>query len=183
MTPFPQCSWLLSTAAVLVLAACGGSAGDSTAAGSDRPAAGSSVRPSAEVTVAAPTPAPASSSAAPAGPRFGPDMVRKMLVTKKAKGGQANAVVVASGTPTQLLDVGKGCVEHFRRTYKAAFCYVFGSQADFAVTTWNEQEGLVDKCWIWYVGIPLAGGDYMPMEMGGISYQQDRCPGKVYPKS
>ncbi|MFF5224979.1 hypothetical protein [Dactylosporangium sp. NPDC000521] len=109
-------------------------------------------------------------------------MVRKMSVTKKVKGGQANAAVVAGGTPAQLLDAGKGCVDHFRKTYKAAYCYVFGSQADFATTTWNDPEGLADKCWIWYVGIPLAGGDYMPMEMGGISYQQDRCPGKVYPK-
>jgi hypothetical protein len=106
-----------------------------------------------------------------------------MSVTKQAKGGQANAAAVASGTSAPLLDLGKGCVDYFRRAYKAAFCYMFGSQADFATTTWNDQEGLADKCWIWYVGIPLAGGDYMSIEMGGISYQQDRCPGKEYPRS
>lgn len=102
-----------------------------------------------------------------------------MVVTKQAKGGQANAaVVVESGTKDQLLRVGKGCVDHFLHEFKAAFCYVFGSSKDFSRTTWNTDEGLADECWIWYLGVPLSGGEYLPMEMGPISYSH--CPGRVY---
>ena len=102
-----------------------------------------------------------------------------MIVTKRAKGGQANAaVVVESGTRDQLLEVGKQCVDHFLGEFKAALCYVFGSPKDFARTNWNAEEGLADECWIWYVGVPLAGGDYMPMELGPVSYAN--CPGHVY---
>ncbi|MBV1850500.1 hypothetical protein [Catellatospora tritici] len=116
----------LLAAAVLALSGCGDPAGGVTAASTDGPTARPSVRPSIEATAAAPSQTAAASPAAPAALQFGPDNVRELSVTKNVKGGQANVAVVAAGTPAQLLNVGKGCVDHFRRTYKAAFCYVFG---------------------------------------------------------
>ncbi|WP_346534349.1 hypothetical protein [Micromonospora sp. DPT] len=102
-------------------------------------------------------------------------------MSKEVKGGQANAVVVANGSPDELYEIGKQCVDHYRKVYKAAYCVVFGSQKDHDVASF---EGLRDatasKCWISIVGVPLDGGDYQRVDSGKNSYWADRCPGGYY---
>jgi hypothetical protein len=103
-------------------------------------------------------------------------------VTKRAKGGQANVVfVVPMRLPTsRLKDLSVACARDFVGDYRAAFCEVFGSEKDYKVAKVDPVEGLASKCWVWYSGIPLAGGDPQVTEMGAVAYEVDDCPGGAY---
>jgi hypothetical protein len=85
-------------------------------------------------------------------------MVKSVEVNKENKGGQANVHVVAGLTdPGALLDVAQGCVEHYLGEQQAAFCHVWGTEANYAA---RDPQGVGDLlCWTHYVGVPLTGGD------------------------
>lgn len=140
----------------------------------------------AETTEPAPTPTPTPEPSAEPSPEpvepqpiFEPSMVIATELSKEAKGGQTDAEVVAEGVPfEQLEQVGRECVDHFLGQTKAAFCHVWGSQADYDVST-TILEGYI-SCWAFHVGVPLNGGDPI-VTKGDISYWVDGCPGGVVP--
>lgn len=121
----------------------------------------------ATTTSAAATPEPAL--------RFDTTMVRSVEVNKVNKGGQANVFVVAGLTdPDALLDVANSCVEHYLGEQKAAFCHVWGTEANFAA---RDPQGVGDLlCWTHYVGVPLAGGDPLVTTSKPYMLEIDGCP-------
>src|SRR4051794_40061319 len=82
-------------------------------------------------------------------------MVKSVEVNKVNNGGQAKVFVVAGLTdPDDLLEVAYGCVKHYLREQKAAFCHVWATEANFAA---RDPKGVGDlMCWTHYVGVPLA---------------------------
>ncbi|GAB3177883.1 hypothetical protein GCM10027259_23490 [Micromonospora palomenae] len=69
---------------------------------------------------------------APTELHFSESMVRSNEVNKQNKGGQANVELVAGSDDLKTLErVGRECVKIFLREQKAAFCKVFGTEADY----------------------------------------------------
>lgn len=128
--------------------------------------------PEAEAT---PEPAPA-----PAALSFDESMVRSYEVNKEHKGGQANAAIVAESTDLEVLkSVGLGCIDHYLQEQKAAFCQVWGSEADYES---RDPQGVGDLfCWVYYMGVPLNGGEPTIMDAGPVDYTVSACPGGVRP--
>lgn len=63
-------------------------------------------------------------------------MVRALGVTKQNKGGQSNVRFVADSQDTGVIErLAIECVEHFTDETKAAFCYAYGTQADYDAKT------------------------------------------------
>ncbi|HCT75850.1 MAG TPA: hypothetical protein DGT23_04515 [Micromonosporaceae bacterium] len=78
-------------------------------------------------------------------------------MTKQAKGGQTNAEIVAGTNDLLILErIGRECVAAFLRERKAAFCKVFGTQADYQARDPRQTGNSV--CWAWLIGVPLSGG-------------------------
>lgn len=110
---------------------------------------------------------------------FSKSMVRSNEVNKQSKGGQANVELVAGSNDLKALErVGRECVEVFLREQKAAFCKVFGTEADYKARDLRKVGD--SNCWAWYVGVPLAGGEPGFTEGSEIGYAAERCPGKLY---
>ena len=102
-------------------------------------------------------------------------MVRSVEVNKVNKGGQANVHVVAGITDRDaILDVAHGCVEHFLTEQKAAFCHVWGTDANYAA---RDPQGVGDMlCWTYYIGVPLVGGEPMVTTSEPYSLEIEGCP-------
>ncbi|MFE9958968.1 hypothetical protein [Micromonospora sp. NPDC005299] len=106
-------------------------------------------------------------------------MVRSNEVNKQNKGGQANVELVAGSNDLKSLErVGRECVKVFLREQKAAFCKVFGTEADYKARDLRKAGD--SNCWAWYVGVPLAGGEPMVTEGSEIGYVAEHCPGKLH---
>lgn len=180
---FRQHLFAAVTLLVLGLAAgCGSEAPEAESAASTSTASTTSAEASPS-TSASPTPttsAAPNTSAAPSPPRvrFDVGMVRWVEVNKLNKGGQANVHVVAGLTNTgALLEVAEGCVEHYLDEEKAAFCHVWGTEANYAA---RDPRGAGDLlCWTHYVGVPLAGGDPVVTTSASYSYEIEGCPDAV----
>lgn len=129
---------------------------------------------------AAPEEDPAPVEPEPEPMTFDESMVRSVAVDKEAKGGQANVAVVAESTDVQVLqEVGLGCVDHYLQEQKAAFCHVWGSELDYAA---RDPQGIGDlMCWVYFIGVPLAGGEPIVTEGGAVGYTVSACPGGVLP--
>jgi hypothetical protein len=165
--------------ALLTVALLGGCGSDASK-GDSAAGASTSSSQSAERTTAFPKPttvAPTSTAVTTAEQRaqFDVTMVRSVEVNKVNKGGQANVQVVAGMTdPDALLDVAKGCVKHYLKEQKAAFCHVWGTEANYAA---RDPQGVGDLlCWTHYVGVPLVGGDPIVTTSKPYMLQVDGCP-------
>lgn len=161
---------------IALLAGCDGKAADQASGSATSPttqsAQSSSASPArsgsaATTTATARTPEPAVA--------FDTAMVKSVEVNKVNKGGQANVLVVAGLTdPDDLLKVANGCVKHYLREQKAAFCHVWATEANFAA---RDPQGVGDlMCWTHYVGVPLAGGDPVVTTSKPYMLQTDGCP-------
>ncbi len=166
--------------AIAVLGGCGSDAPDTAAAApaSTTPSQGgpSSTVPPHEAgaeTSAPPVPTSEPADAQPV--QFTTTMVRSVEVNKQHKGGQANVHVVADVTDADaLLDVGHGCVEHYLSEQKAAFCHVWGTEANYGA---RDPQGVGDlMCWTHYIGVPLSGGDAMVSTSEPYTFQNAGCP-------
>lgn len=114
-------------------------------------------------------------------------MVRVQGITKDAKGGQSNVRFVA-GTedPAQIEDLQRQCVQHYLQDTKAAYCYGYANDADYALTTveWAPEfdesiYGGGRPCWIAYGGQPVAGPPGTERTKSALEYQTLGCPGGV----
>jgi hypothetical protein len=106
-------------------------------------------------------------------------MVRQNQVNKKPKGGQANVFVVASSKDVAALEqVGRECVEHLLDEQKAAFCHVWGSDADYDARDPGGAGNLF--CWIHYIGVPLNGDNPYVTTTASFEYEIEKCPGGVF---
>ncbi|MBC8988935.1 hypothetical protein [Micromonospora chalcea] len=164
------------TFALVGLSACGGQAVDRSASSSGPTSSTAEVvKPSVSVPAARSAPAVTASAEL----HFNRSMVRSNEVNKENKGGQANVELVAESTDLKALErVGRECVEAFLKEQKAAFCKVFGNEADYKAR--DPRRAGDSNCWAWYVGVPLAGGEAVVTEGGEASYVVERCPGKLY---
>jgi hypothetical protein len=171
-----QTSAAVALLTIALLAGCSGDIADqesaSEASPTSRSAQNTTATPTesesaATTTAAVTTPEPAL--------RFDTRMVRSVEVNKVNKGGQANVFVVAGLTdPDALLDVANGCVEHYLGEQKAAFCHVWGTEANFAARDPQEVGDLL--CWTHYVGVPLAGGNPVVTTSKPYMLEIDGCP-------
>ena len=106
--------------------------------------------------------------------------MRENETTKENKGGQSNPFIVAEGVPyEQLEQVALECVEHFLNETKAAFCQVWPTQVDFDARHSISADLL--SCWLYYVGVPLNGGDPMIQGPTAVDYHVEGCPGGAVP--
>ena len=171
-----QTSTAVAVLTIALLAGCSGDIADqesaSVASPSTRSAQSKTATPTesksaATTTAVFATPEPAL--------RFDTRMVRSVEVNKATKGGQANVFVVAGLTdPDALLNVANGCVEHYLGEQKAAFCHVWGTEANFAA---RDPQGVGELlCWTHYVGVPLAGGDPVVTTSKPYMLEIDGCP-------
>ncbi|MDQ1250845.1 MAG: hypothetical protein QG597_5225 [Actinomycetota bacterium] len=157
-------------AAVLVLSACGNGServGDTQSSPLEQSPSPANTTPKPPAASTAKRVAPATS--------FDLAMVRWTEVVKKNKGGQANVHIVGGVTdyPT-LKRLGLECVEHFLGEQKAAYCHVWGTDADYEAR--DPQNAGDTLCWTHYIGVPLMGGD--PSVMAGelFTLKIERCP-------
>ncbi|PMR62151.1 hypothetical protein C1A38_05300 [Verrucosispora sp. ts21] len=148
------------------------------------PAASSEPTPrSSEVLTPSPS-APAAQSpprttALPAELLFSETMVRSHEVNKHNKGGQANVEMVAGTNDLTTLErLGHECVDAFLRQQTAAFCKVFGTDADYRSRDLRKVGD--SNCWAFYVGVPLTGGEPIVTAGDEFGYDAERCPGKLY---
>lgn len=144
--------------------------------------------PSTPPTSSMETPMPTSTSApqptaeepVPAPPTltFDLSMVRDSSVSKVAKGGQADVeIVVGINDMNTLKAVGIQCVDHFLTEQKAAYCRIWASDTDYGA---RDPEGIGDnRCWMWFLGIPLIGGELQVYETSPSGYTLEGCPGGV----
>ncbi|MFG1833874.1 hypothetical protein [Micromonospora chersina] len=162
--------------ALLGLSACGDQAEHASGSSSGpTPPTAEGVKPPVSV----PATRSAAATTAPPELHFERSMVRSNEVNKENKGGQANVELVAGSNDLKTLErVGRECVEVFLKEQKAAFCKVFGSEADYKARDLRKAGD--SNCWAWYVGVPLAGGEAMATEGGEVGYVAERCPGKLY---
>lgn len=127
-------------------------------------------------------------SPAAAGVQFLPSMVRAKGVTKEAKGGQTNVRFVAeSQDATKVEALTHECVRYFVRETRAAYCYGYGTQADYdkKEPNWTPEFdetvfGGSRPCWVVQAGQSLDGD--RPETVAGpnpASYQIAQCPGDV----
>jgi hypothetical protein len=164
---------------LLTVPACGAASSTPSRAAQLSPATSATPSPSSSPTpTAAPIPT-ASPSPTKAELHFTTAMVRANKVNKKYKGGQANVFVVAPSTDVDALErVGRECVEHFLQEQKAAFCHVWGSQANFEARDPRRNDEL--RCWTHYIGVPLVGGDPYVTTAASYSYKIEGCPTRVF---
>ncbi len=122
---------------------------------------------------------------------FTDDMVRAHGVSKDEKGGQSNVRFVGnSDDPTVLAALTEQCIDHFLTETAAAYCYAYGSDADYDHKTfdWTPEfdesvYGGSRPCWVAYGGQPIAGRDSRTLDTkSGFEYVTADCPGTVaYP--
>lgn len=106
---------------------------------------------------------------------FSTVMVRSVEVNKVNKGGQANVHVVAGFTDAgALLDVANGCVGHYLQEQRAAFCHVWGTEANYQARDPQDVGDML--CWTHYVGVPLNGGDPIVTTFEPHMLEIDGCP-------
>ncbi|MDL9944592.1 hypothetical protein QSJ19_03125 [Gordonia sp. ABSL11-1] len=131
---------------------------------------------------------PAASAAQSPVLTFNPAMVRAQGVTKEAKGGQSNVRFVAgSRDAKQIGQLALDCVRHFTKQTEAAYCYAYGTEADYAVKTpdWTPEfdetiYGGSRPCWVAQGGQSL--NDHEPalmVESHKVLYDSSDCPGGV----
>lgn len=182
-----------------VAAGCGTSddVGDA-APTSTGPAAASSTTTESLTTAPSPTPTTRATTVTPqptttmqptpAPPVFSNEMVRARGVSKENKGGQSNIRFVAESTDARELEqLAVACVAEFVKQTKAAFCYAYGTQADYDVTEpdwtpeFDESEyGGSRPCWVAYAGQALADTSAsVIVAPDTVSYQVSGCPGGV----
>ncbi|MDI9979815.1 hypothetical protein [Rhodococcus sp. IEGM 1307] len=118
---------------------------------------------------------------------FSEGMVRAHGVTKDDEGGQSNVRFVAgTDDPARIDDLQRQCVQHYLRDTKAAYCYGYANDADYALTTveWTPEfdespYGGGRPCWIIYGGQPVAGPPGTETAKSAIEYRTLGCPGGV----
>ncbi|WP_204292760.1 hypothetical protein, partial [Micromonospora gifhornensis] len=66
----------------------------------------------------------------------------------------------------------------FLRQQTAAFCKVFGTDADYRSRDLRKVGD--SNCWAFFVGVPLAGGEPIVTAGDEFGYDAERCPGKLY---
>ncbi|GAB2935830.1 hypothetical protein GCM10027047_35650 [Rhodococcus aerolatus] len=124
----------------------------------------------------------------PAPPVFSTGMVRARGVSKENKGGQSNVRFVAESRDAQELEqLALACVAEFVKQTKAAFCYAYGTQADYDVTEpdwtpeFDESEyGGSRPCWVAYAGQALADSSpSVVVPPSPVGYEVSGCPGGV----
>ncbi|MFI6432846.1 hypothetical protein [Rhodococcus oryzae] len=141
---------------------------------------------SVQATPASPPP-PTESTAAPAPLTFSESMVRAHGVSKEHKGGQSNVRYVAgTDDAEQVKTLQKQCVQHYLEKTKAAYCYGYANDADYALTTieWDAEfdesaYGGGRPCWIVYGGQPLNGPPGTETGKEAYEYTRIGCPGAV----
>lgn len=114
-------------------------------------------------------------------------MVRARGVTKEKKGGQSNVRFVADSQDVKVIErLALECVKHFTRETKAAYCYAYGTQADYDVKTpewtpdWDDGEyGEYRPCWVTQAGQSLIADKPNAMTPNSTSYVLANCPGGV----
>lgn len=110
---------------------------------------------------------------------FDDSMIRARGVSKEYKGGQANVRFVGNTHDVKVLqDLTMQCVKRFTKDLKAAFCFGYGSDTDYAVKSpdWAPEAdasafGGARPCWVVYAGQALA--DSEPAII-------DTLPGDIY---
>lgn len=119
---------------------------------------------------------------------FSAGMVQARGVSKENKGGQSNVRFVAGSTNADEIEqLALECVREFAKQTKAAFCYAYGTQADYDVTEadwtpeFDESEyGGSRPCWVAYAGQALADSSpSVGVPPDSVSYQVSECPGGV----
>lgn len=111
--------------------------------------------------------------------QFDLSMVRDVVVNKESKGGQSNVTVVVEGVGLSgIEEIGLQCVEHYLRETKAAFCQVWGTQADYDARSSIGKD--IIACWVLSIGVPINGGDPIVTGSSEFSYRADGCPGGVW---
>ncbi len=119
-------------------------------------------------------------------------MVRAQGITKANKGGQSNVRFVAGSRDAAVIEkLALECVDHFAQETKAAYCYAYGTQADYEVKTpdWTPAfdatiYGGSRPCWIVQAGQSLNDadrGDDPSIVAGPVesAYTSVPCPGGV----
>lgn len=180
---------------LLMVSACSGSDQSAPQSASQYQSLGSAASSStagvaSRPVVAGSSKTPPSSRSVPA--RFTPSMVRAYGVTKQNKGGQSNVRFVANSTSARDIEqMSKECVKHFARQTKAAYCYAYGTQADYEITTpdWTPEfdqsiYGGSRPCWIAQAGQSLNDADRhdgpsVVAAADAVSYASSNCPGGV----
>lgn len=102
-------------------------------------------------------------------------MVRAHGVNKENKGGQSNVRFVGNVTDFEALKhLTLDCVKRFTRDTKAAFCYGYGTDVDYAVKSadWTPEAdtsafGGARPCWVVYAGQAIA--DTEPAIIGTLT--------------
>ena len=129
-------------------------------------------------------------TAEPAPLTFSESMVRAHGMTKDDEGRQSNVRFVAGiEDPHQVEELQRQCVQHYLHTTKAAYCYGYATEADYALTTveWTPEfdesiYGGGRPCWIAHGGQPLAGPPGTETTKSAHEYTTLGCPGGVrYP--
>lgn len=174
--------WWTSLAIVAVLLVLGGVINALSTPSSDtqRTAASGTPQPAATTAAAAPTTVPAANV-------FSESMVQAHGVTKDDKGGQSNVRFVAgTDDPARIQDLQRQCVQHYLQDTKAAYCYGYANDADYALTTveWTPEfdesiYGGGRPCWIAYGGQPVAGPPGTETTKSVLEYRTLGCPGGV----
>ena len=172
--------------AVLLLSSCAADVGGASEPGPSETPVADSARASEPPKILEPSEAPVPDAPPVVAPvpvpalEFDLAMVRSNVVNKEGKGGQANVAVVAESTDLELLkQVGLRCVDHFLSEQKAAYCQVWGSEVDYLARDPLGMDEVV--CWIYFVGVPLNGGEVQVSESSNITYGLSGCPGGVMP--
>ena len=119
-------------------------------------------------------------------------MVRAHGVTKQNKGGQSNIRFVANSTSARSVErMATECVRYFAKQTKAAYCYAYGTQADYDLKApgWTPEFdesafGGSRPCWVVQAGLSLNDVDRHdePSITAGpndMSYVSSGCPGGV----
>lgn len=124
------------------------------------------------------TAAPATTTVAPRKLlAFDESMVRTVDVGKENLGGQADIDMVAGSTDYEdIRNAASGCVKFYLDEQKAAYCRVWGPEADYAAKAGLDGDIV---CWIVFTGVPPAGGDRQVTRNPSYLYSFSQCPGGV----